>query len=34
MELKTIEKGRLQHVEHYQFASHLLSMAKEANVAK
>ena len=34
MELKTIEKGRLQHLEHYQFTDHLLSMAKEANVAK
>ena len=34
MELKTIEKGRLQHLEHYQFTSHLLTMAKEANVAK
>ena len=34
MELRTIEKGRLQHLEHYQFTSHLLTMAKEANVAK
>ncbi|WP_315404961.1 DUF6261 family protein, partial [Hoylesella saccharolytica] len=34
MELKTIEKGRLQHLEHYQFTDHLLSMAKEANVEK
>ena len=34
MELKTIEKGRLQHLEHYQFTDHLLTMAKEANVAK
>ena len=34
MELRTIEKGRLQHLEHYQFANHLLTMAKEANVEK
>ena len=34
MELRTIEKGRLQHLEHYQFTDHLLTMAKEANVAK
>ena len=34
MELKTIEKGRLQHLEHYQFTDHLLTMAKEANVEK
>ena len=34
MILKKIYYHRLQHLEHYQFASHLLSMAKEANVAK
>ena len=32
--IKSVKKGHLQHLEHYQFASHLLSMAKEANVAK
>ena len=34
MELKSIRRDRLQHLEHYQFASHLLTMAKEANVEK
>ena len=34
MELRSIRRDRLQHLEHYQFASHLLTMAKEANVAK
>ena len=34
MELKSIRRDRLQHLEHYQFTSHLLTMAKEANVAK
>ena len=34
MELKSIRRDRLQHLEHYQFTDHLLSMAKEANVAK
>ena len=34
MEIKTIRKFSLQHLEHYQFASHLLTMAKEANVTK
>ena len=32
--MKSVKKGHLQHLEHYQFASHLLTMAKEANVAK
>ena len=32
--MKTFQKHQLQHLEHYQFASHLLTMAKEANVAK
>ena len=34
MEIKKIFKRELQHLEHYQFTDHLLSMAKEANVAK
>ena len=34
MELKSIRRDRLQHLEHYQFTDHLLSMAKEANVEK
>ena len=32
--MKSVKKGHLQHLEHYQFTSHLLTMAKEANVAK
>ena len=32
--MKTFQKHQLQHLEHYQFTSHLLTMAKEANVAK
>ena len=34
MEIKKIFKRDLQHLEHYQFANHLLTMAKEANVEK
>ena len=34
MEIKKIFKRELQHLEHYQFTDHLLTMAKEANVAK
>ena len=34
MEIKKFFKRDLQHLEHYQFTDHLLSMAKEANVAK
>ena len=34
MELRSIRRDRLQHLEHYQFTDHLLSMAKEANVEK
>ena len=34
MEIKTIRKFSLQHLEHYQFTDHLLTMAKEANVEK
>ena len=34
MEIKKIFKRDLQHLEHYQFTSHLLTMAKEANVEK
>ena len=34
MIIKSVKKGHLQHLEHYQFTSHLLTMAKEANVAK
>ena len=34
MILKKIYYHQLQHLEHYQFTDHLLSMAKEANVAK
>ena len=34
MEIKKIFKRELQHLEHYQFANHLLTMAKEANVEK
>ena len=34
MILKKIYYHRLQHLEHYQFTDHLLSMAKEANVEK
>lgn len=33
-ELKTLRKSDLQNLEHYQFAFHLLTMAKEANVEK
>ena len=32
--MKSVKKGHLQHLEHYQFANHLLTMAKEANVEK
>ena len=32
--MKTFQKHQLQHLEHYQFTDHLLSMAKEANVEK
>ena len=34
MIIKSVKKGHLQHLEHYQFTDHLLTMAKEANVAK
>ena len=34
MILKKIYYHQLQHLEHYQFTDHLLSMAKEANVEK
>ena len=34
MEIKKIFKRELQHLEHYQFTSHLLTIAKEANVEK
>ena len=34
MEIKKIFKRDLQHLEHYQFANHLLTMVKEANVEK
>ena len=34
MELRSIRRDRLQHLEHYQFTDHLLTMAKEANVEK
>ena len=34
MVLKKIYYHQLQHLEHYQFTSHLLTMAKEANVEK
>ena len=34
MQIKAIKKPLLQHLEHYQFTDHLLTMAKEANVAK
>ena len=32
--MKTFQKHQLQHLEHYQFANHLLTMAKEVNVEK
>ena len=34
MELRSFRRDRLQHLDHYQFTDHLLTMAKEANVAK
>ena len=34
MIIKSVKKGHLQHLEHYQFTDHLLTMAKEANVEK
>ena len=34
MYIKPFQKSQLQHLEHYQFTDHLLTMAKEANVAK
>ena len=34
MQIKAIKKPLLQHLEHYQFTDHLLTMAKEANVEK
>ena len=34
MEIKFLRRCNLQHLEHYQFTDHLLTMAKEANVAK
>ena len=34
MEIKKFFKRDLQHLEHYQFTDHLLTMAKEANVEK
>ena len=32
--MKTFQKHQPQHLEHYQFTDHLLTMAKEANVEK
>ena len=34
MEIKTIRKDRLQHMEHFQFAGHVLAMCKTANIEK
>ena len=34
MEIKTIRKDRLQNMEHFQFAGHVLAMCKTANVEK
>ena len=34
MYIKPFQKSQLQHLEHYQFTDHLLTMAKEANVEK
>ena len=34
MQIKAIKKPLLQHLEHYQFTDHLLTMAQEANVEK
>ena len=34
MEIKFLRRCNLQHLEHYQFTDHLLTMTKEANVAK
>ena len=34
MEIKTIRKDRLQNMEHFQFAGHVLTMCKTANIEK
>ena len=34
MEIKTIRKDRLQNMEHFQFAGHVLAMCKTANIEK
>ncbi|MBO1363921.1 hypothetical protein JHU38_09085 [Prevotella sp. A2931] len=34
MEPKTIQLSRLQNMEHYQFAGHVLTMCEEANIEK
>ena len=32
MEIKKIEKDRLQNMEHFQFASHVAALCEEANI--
>ena len=34
MKMKTIEKDRLQNMEHFQFASHVIAMCEEAAIEK
>ena len=34
MELKRFERSRLHHMEHFQFASHVLRLCEEANLPK
>ena len=32
MEIKKIEKDRLQNMEHFQFASHVAALCEETNI--
>ena len=34
MDLKSVRKGQLQHMEHYQFADRVLTLCKEAKTEK
>ena len=34
MEIKTISRTRLQHMEHFQFIDHVIEICKDANIKK
>ena len=34
MEIKTIQKDRLQNMEHFQFAGHVIAMCEESAIEK